>query len=559
LAGTLTAAGTVLFGYESAIYSSNPTSTGDDSKVEHASGPALAGFVTKYDHDGRVLWSRLFAGADASSLDAISANSKVVDVSAMNDRVYVVGYTAGDIKFQSCEFRTHSGGAADVLSENAKCVANTNNFARLTGTNFGVFVVAYDASGVVQWIKNYRSSVAAKTTVAACAAVSSLKTARPLTGNTIAWNNLQTLLGRNQPVFGEPNDVGSEFREVGAAAGRWLYVVGSYIDDTTITLAANAAYSPIVAQGKFTSAKEPAWPVINAGTEIVLAAPGDSTKTNVFLIKIDAATGVTQWGSEYGPPTGAAFNGWHVVATDVAADPVTGNVYLAGTITNPELTGDKLCNHASTSASGAQCGVDIFNMGTNRKVGCPQDPRPVLSSKACSYSGSPYAGTACGHGILNKERGLPYCRVVPLNTASGSKTSGFVAAISEIWTDEFGRTIAIGYSSDTTAGVTNVAWFKLLGNGHGHEPASALGTTATSKGSKLAIHDTDVIVSGTYAGHPASGSVAVQSPGLQFPGVHSLFQDNVLLPASERHDNTKEGLFASNTANNGGFLAWLVD
>lgn len=92
------------------------------------------------------------------------------------------------------------------------------------------------------------------------------------------------------------------------------------------------------------------------------------------------------------------------------------------------------------------------------------------------------------------------------------------------WTDEFGRTIAIGYSSDTTPGVTNVAWFKLLGNGHGHEPASALGTTATSKGSKLAIHDTDVIVSGTYAGHPASGSVAVQSPGLQFPGVHSLFQ-----------------------------------
>jgi hypothetical protein len=60
---------------------------------------------------------------------------------------------------------------------------------------------------------------------------------------------LQTLLGRNQPVFGEPNDVGSEFREVGAAAGRWLYVVGSYTDDNTVTLAANAAYSPIVAQG----------------------------------------------------------------------------------------------------------------------------------------------------------------------------------------------------------------------------------------------------------------------------------------------------------------------
>ncbi len=34
----------------------------------------------------------------------------------------------------------------------------------------------------------------------------------------------------------------------------------------------------------------------------------------------------------------------------------------------------------------AGSGVDIFNMGANRKVGCPQDPRPVLSSKACSYA-----------------------------------------------------------------------------------------------------------------------------------------------------------------------------
>ena len=86
------------------------------------------------------------------------------------------------------------------------------------------------------------------------------------------------------------------------------------------------------------------------------------------------------------------------------------------------------------------------------------------------------------------------------------------------YTDEFGRTIAIGYSSDTTAGVTNVAWFKVLGNGHGHNTGAA---TVESKGSKLAIHDTDVIVSGTYTGH---ASVSISQPGLQFPGVHSLFQ-----------------------------------
>ena len=47
-----------------------------------------------------------------------------------------------------------------------------------------------------------------------------------------------------------------------------------------------------------------------------------------------------------------------------------------------------------------------------------------------------------------------------LNNAAGSK-SGFVAAVNEVWTDEFGRTVALGYSSDSTAGVTNVAWFKV--------------------------------------------------------------------------------------------------
>ncbi len=47
-------------------------------------------------------------------------------------------------------------------------------------------------------------------------------------------------------------------------------------------------------------------------------------RTDAFLIKIDAVTGVTQWGSNYG----AAL--WSVTSTDVAADPVTGNVYIAG-------------------------------------------------------------------------------------------------------------------------------------------------------------------------------------------------------------------------------------
>jgi hypothetical protein len=249
LAGTIatTSNGDVNFGFESQVYSQNPTSnTGEQSKFTFGAAAAATGFVTKYDDDGRVLWSRLFSGSN-SALTTMPTGSKVADVSAMNDRVYAVGYQAGAVHFQSCQFRTHSGGSADALSENRECTFTSADFAAISSNVAGVFVVAYDASGVVQWIKNYPAG-ATTTAVTACAAVSSLKTARPLTGNTVAWNNLQTLLGRNQPVFGEPNDVGSEFREVGAAAGRWLYVVGSY-SGTVITLTGSNAFSPIIAQG----------------------------------------------------------------------------------------------------------------------------------------------------------------------------------------------------------------------------------------------------------------------------------------------------------------------
>jgi hypothetical protein len=248
LSGIVDAAGAVTFGYESQVYSSNPSSSssGQTSTITVA---ALTGFVTKYDENGRVLWARVFSSS-GSSIAQLAAGSKVTDVSAMNDRVYVVGYQAGATHFQTCQFRTHSGGSGDELSENRECSPNdsANYVALASGNGAGIFAVAYDASGVVQWIKNYPTTAAVN--VAACAAVSSLKTARPLTGNTVAWNNLQTLLGRNQPVFGEPNDVGSEFREVGSAAGRWLYVVGSY-SNTAITLPGSAAYAPIIAQGQF--------------------------------------------------------------------------------------------------------------------------------------------------------------------------------------------------------------------------------------------------------------------------------------------------------------------
>ena len=134
-------------------------------------------FPRRYDDNGRVLWVRLFTGDAAATPAQMIANSLVADVSAMNDRAYVVGVQAGALYFHTCQFRTHSGGAGDALSENMLCDSSVSaNFASLTsGGAAGVFAVAYDASGEVQWIKNYLGVVAAApatTIVAACAAVS---------------------------------------------------------------------------------------------------------------------------------------------------------------------------------------------------------------------------------------------------------------------------------------------------------------------------------------------------------------------------------------------------
>ena len=202
------------------------------------------------------------------------------------------------------------------------------------------------------------------------------------------------------------------------------------------------------------------------GFEFHLAAFVNVTpsSTNAFLIKVDAVTGLTQWGTKYGAPTGTTD--WLVVPTDVAADPVTGSVYIAGmrmtfvtchrvrethallavlqapSLTPPSLsiatkmmqtvTAVRPSQHATTlsrTISHPATGVDLFNMGNVRTIGCPQDPRPVLSIKQCPVDTTP--ATTCAYGILNKERGLPYCQFVPLKLAASS-TSGFIAAISEV-------------------------------------------------------------------------------------------------------------------------------
>ena len=59
----------------------------------------------------------------------------------------------------------------------------------------------------------------------------------------------------------------------------------------------------------------------------------------------------------------------------------------------------------------------------------------MLSAKQCPVTGSG-TGTTCAYGILNKERGLPYCYFVPLKNAASS-TSGFIAAVSEVYGASF--------------------------------------------------------------------------------------------------------------------------
>jgi hypothetical protein len=109
-------------------------------------------------------------------------------------------------------------------------------------------------------------------------------------------------------------------------------------------------------------------------------------------------------------------------------------------------------------------------------------------------------------------------------------TTGFLAKISDGYTDQFRRTLSDNFgpgqiSSAATISVvkSNVQWFKVLGNGHGHTFIADPPTNGEVKtqGHSLSIRNSDVIVAGLHY-VPAE---TVPNGRLQFPGVHTLYQN----------------------------------
>jgi len=309
--------------------------------------------------------------------------------------------------------------------------------------------------------------------------------------------------------MGEINDNGSENNDKSISKGRFVYLAGSFIG-TTETLTVTS----------------PVFPVISAGATQTLTGDGSLMKT--YLIKLDAQTGTTQWAQKY-PPTGVVSH--HVAPSDLKVDDITGAVYMVGTVTAPTaLIADKSCNRndASTATPPFTCGFDLFGLGNNRRVGCPVDPRPYLGSKGrCNNGGDgTIVTTECVSGVLNKEFGLPFCRFVPVGYAAGS-TTGFIAKISDGYTDQYRRTLndnfGPGQSADAASADavrSNVQWFKVLGNGHGHIYAGTSGGIKT-EGHSVSIRNSDVIVAGLHT----VPSKAAPNARLQFPGVHTLIQN----------------------------------
>jgi hypothetical protein len=509
-AGTVkvTAGDTVNFGIESAKFAANPTATSDQQANLGAATEVQWGYLVKYDTDGRVLWARKIGGGAALSV-------YITSVTAMGDKVYVSGWAPSDIavgKVDSCSFETSMGkgaGISDDFSNNFLCSGGY-----LTVIPASQFVIAYDASGLVSWVKTFARTAPAATAAwgwggnSILASVSAVRGARPLTGNTAGWNSLETLLGRDQPPMGEINDNGSENNDKSISKGRFVYLTGSLTGHASTP-------EKITVTGVV-------FPVINAGAAVTLTGDG-SVHMKTYLIKLDAQTGQTQWAQTY-PPTVSATATHHVVPSDLKVDDITGAVYMVGTITAHAAFGNAdACN---LNGATSQCGADLFGLGNNRRVGCPVDPRPYLGSPGrCQASGT-LSTDPCTAGVLNKEFGLPYCRFVPVGYGALS-TTGFIAKISDGYTDQYRRTLndnfGPGQSADAASADavrSNVQWFKVLGNGHGHIYAGTSGGIKT-EGHSVSIRNSDVIVAGLYTVPSKDDSNA----RLQFPGVHTLIQN----------------------------------
>lgn len=518
-AGTVKVAATadsVNFGIESTKFAVGSGTADSDQQATLVGTGAVVqwGYVVKYDTDGRVLWARKIQG---TSLPVISS------VTAMGDKVYVSGYAPSGLnEIDSCKFETSKGLGtggevpATDKSINFKCTTFDATLATAI-PSLSHFVIAYDASGLVAWTRSFLKSATAAATASVgwggnsiLTSVSAVRGARPLSGNTAGWNSLETLLGRDQPPMGELNDNGSENFDTSISKGRFVYLAGTFGNAETLTVT------------------DPVFPEIGAGATLTLTAGAASNPLKTFLIKMDAQTGRPQWAQMY-PPTSETTH--HVVPFDLNADDITGAVYMTGTITTiAAFTNALACNRNDAETL---CGVDLFGMGDARKVGCPVDPRPYLGEKGRCQAAGVLSSNECQRGLLNKEYGLPFCRFVPVGYSALSRT-GFVAKISDGYTDQFRRTLNNNFGpGQSTSQATidavksNVQWFKVLGNGHGHVVADitttplAANQVVQTEGHSLSIRNSDIIVAGLHE-LPAK---TLANGRLQFPGVHSLYQN----------------------------------
>jgi hypothetical protein len=509
------AADTVNFGIESSLFAAAP-SADSDQQADLGGVETQWGYIVKYDTEGRVLWARKIAGTGAGA-------PVVTSVTSMGDKVYVSGYAPASVvmdKIDSCRFETSMGPGAGVAadkSNNFKCTSSWSSSVPALSQ----FVIAYDASGLVVWTKIFPKSATADVVAnvgwggnSILASVSAVRGARPLTGNTAGWNTLETLLGRDQPPMGEINDNGSENMDTSISKGRFVYLAGSFSNAETLTVA------------------NPVFPEISAGADVTLTAGAASNPLKTFLIKMDAQSGRTQWAQMY-PPTAETTH--HVVPSDLKVDDITGAVYMTGTITSIGAFSNALaCNRNDADTI---CGFDLFGLGDTRKVGCPVDPRPFLGSKGRCQTGGTLSADECQKGTLNKEFGLPFCRFVPVGYGALT-TTGFLAKISDGYTDQFRRTLSNNFGpGQSTEGAaftihtvkSNVQWFKVLGNGHGHtNAATPTNGDVKTQGHSLSIRNSDIIVAGLHT-LPAD---TVANGRLQFPGIHTLYQNEPMLVAT---------------------------
>jgi len=501
------------FGDEPAAYKG----TAALDKVEMTSaGAYFTPFLAKYDSDGHCVWARLL-GRQSNALGLAASKVNILDVAAGNNLAFAaVKVTASTLYADSCMFASKIEGQNGDLSENRLCTfSSAAHTSTLEGSSFsGAYIIAFSAAGEVKWSQKQTTS-ASSVSEMHLGWARPFRGGRPLTGNTQHWDNHESLLGRHQPDMGRVNDVGSESRDEMISDGTWLYAV------TSVGLGSGAA-GITVAGTTFPEVSPPA----NAA-----AATGAANEYVTMVAKYMASTGTPQWASSLTWNNAAGDNGYSIKASDVAVDDQTGAVYVAGHIKNIGANGANTvekCNEKDNANDPTKCGADIFgihNAADLNRVGCPADPRREINSQLCRAT-TATTRSHCANGLYFKEFGRAYCRFM----VNGKDETGFVAKINEAYQDPYRRTQSAAFGNVGTL----VEWFKYLGRPTTDRFGATLNEDAAKHnkivGGQLAIHDSDVFVSG-QATKIQSAATAINDGSavgqniyknlLRFEGVHS--------------------------------------